>query len=77
MGNAVNLTIPYVGQVQVEVYTLAFRGVIHQKLNPTTSGGNVLLVLNDDWGKPLSDGLYYVVVKSGGNRWAGKLLILR
>jgi hypothetical protein len=76
-GNTIDLYIPYSGHVDVVVYTLAFRGVIHQSLDRATPGETLPISLSDDWGMPLSDGLYYVVVKSTGNRWVGKLLVLR
>jgi hypothetical protein len=63
--------------MEVEVYTLAFRSVIHQSPNQPAPGGTFALSLTDDWGKPLSDGLYYVVLKSAGKGWVGKLLVLR
>ncbi len=77
LGNTVNLSIPYGGNVQVVVYTLAFRKVIHMNLSQQVPGGVVVLSLTDDWGKPISDGLYYVVVTGQGKRWLGKLLVLR
>jgi hypothetical protein len=33
--------------------------------------------LKDNWGKPLADGLYYLVVLVDGGRSIGKLMVLR
>jgi|GEM_PF-1619410 len=76
-GGTVSLYIPYGGDVQVEVFTLAFRRVISKPLSHQPTGITVQLDLKDDWGGELSDGLYYLVLKSSGKRWVGKMLILR
>jgi hypothetical protein len=76
-GGAVNLFDAYGGDLQVDVYTLAFRRVIHQAYSQQLPGSSLSLGLKDERGNMLGDGLYYVVVKARGNRWVGKLLILR
>ena len=76
-GNTVNVYIPFGGDVEVDVYTLTFRKVISKPLGQQLPGITVSLTLTDNWGGTLADGLYYVVVKSQGKKWVGKLLILR
>ena len=61
----------------MDVYTLAFRRVIHNTYSQQTPGSTLSLGLKDERGNRLADGLYYVVVKAQGNRWVGKLLVLK
>jgi hypothetical protein len=76
-GNTVNVYISFGGNVEVDVYTLAFRKVMTKPLGQQPLGITVSLALTDNWGGTLADGLYYVVVKSQGKKWVGKMLILR
>ena len=63
--------------VRVEIFTLSFRKVLDTAIPNTPSGTAVTVILDDRWGKPLADGLYYVVVTVNGGHSVGKLLILR
>jgi hypothetical protein len=40
-------------------------------------GVAVTVELKDMWGRPLADGLYYVVLTTKAGRTTGKLLVLR
>ncbi len=68
---------PGIADVQVEIFTIAFRKVKVEAFPNVLSGTAVTLSLTDQWGDPLANGLYYVVVEVDGKRSIGKLLILR
>lgn len=70
---------PYSGQqnVEVEIFTSAFRKVQDSTFYSVASGLAVTVELTDRWGRPLANGLYYVVVVVNGKQSVTKLLILR
>jgi len=63
--------------VQVEIFTVAFRKVNSYYFPNVPAGATVQLELVDRKGTPLASGLYYVVVNSNQGRSIFKLLILR
>jgi uncharacterized repeat protein (TIGR01451 family) len=64
--------------VVIEVYTTAYRKVVSRGFGRTGAGlRRFPLVLRDDRGKALSNGLYHVRVVVAGKSALGKLLILR
>jgi len=63
--------------VRVEIFTLAFRRVVDETFPAVPNGTAVAVELKDRWGRPLAEGVYYVVVTVDGRRSTGKLLILR
>jgi hypothetical protein len=69
------LTIPT--NLQVKVFTAAFRVVIERKFPNQTPGVPLSIDPIDQWGTPLASGLYYVVVQTPIGKTVGKLLILR
>ena len=78
-GGSVNVVPPaYSGSqdVRVEIFTLAFRRVVDQTFKDVPSGTALSVTLKDNWGKPLADGLYYVVVTVNGKHSIAKLLVL-
>ena len=79
-GDTVNVLPPaHTGMedVRVEIFTSAFRKVQEEIFPNVPPGVAVTVELKDRWGKPLADGLYYVVVIVDGKRSISKLLILR
>lgn len=63
---------------EMKLYTTAFRLVKDKKIENLPAGTNKLLLdLNDDWGKPLANGLYYLVLTTPENKVVLKLLVLR
>jgi hypothetical protein len=72
----VSLSSP--GQVQITVFTTAFRKVNTITLSNVPAGTtDVVLPLTDQEGTPLANGLYYVVVRTSQGRFTTKLMILR
>ena len=79
-GPTVNiLPPPYSGfsDVNVKIFTVAFRKVKEQNYSNIPSGQAVPLELTDRWGTPLASGMYYVMVNTNGGRSFGKLLVQR
>jgi hypothetical protein len=64
------------GEVRVEVFTSAFRKVASFDFPNTPSGVAVVLVLQDDHGVPLANGIYYVRVRTPGGHSMAKLMVL-
>ena len=66
------------GQVEVKVFTSAFR-LVQETLvkNPTAGLNRVPVELEDKWGQPLANGLYYIVAQWPEGRAVTRLLILR
>lgn len=75
----VRLTIPLSGNVSVKIsiYTLVFRKVREESLGGVIASSGIVLNLADQWGNPLANGLYYLVIEAEGNRWTEKLMVLR
>jgi hypothetical protein len=70
---------PYGSQAELSVYTLAFRK-IYDKTQPIPVLYDFPWDLKDNWGHPVSNGLYYVRVQVIGPQNATqiyKLLVLR
>jgi hypothetical protein len=79
-GPTVNVLPPAysgVSDVQVEIFTTAFRKVQDETFANVPPGVAVTVELKDKWGAALADGLYYVVVIVDGHRSIAKLLVLR
>lgn len=76
----VNVLVPLkaTGPVNLKLFTTAFRKI--QEINDTAAAPGdypITLSLLDKWGTPLANGLYYVVVSTGQERFISKLLVLR
>lgn len=79
-GSGVKVLPPaYAGtaDVRIEVLTVTFRKVLDQTFPDVPAGTAVTVPLDDSWGHPLADGLYYVVVEVNGKKTIAELLILR
>jgi beta-glucanase (GH16 family) len=79
-GPTVNVLPPaYSGlsDVRVEIFTTAFRKVQDEAFPNLPPDTAIEVQLKDNWGKPLADGLYYLVVLVDGGRSIGKLMVLR
>lgn len=63
--------------VTVTIFTTAFRKVNVENYPQVPAGATVLVTLTDRTGKPLANGLYYVMVQTNQGRNILKLLILR
>jgi hypothetical protein len=63
--------------VQVEIFTIAFRKVQEETFPNVPAGAAVTIDLKDRWGRPLANGLYYVVVIIDGKHYVAKLIVLR
>jgi hypothetical protein len=61
--------------VQVQVYTPAFKLVLTKNYPSVQPGTSLSLDLVDDWGEPLAGGLYYLVVTVQGKRGTAKLVV--
>jgi hypothetical protein len=78
-GDTVNVLPPAhagMADVRVEIFTSAFRMVQDEFFASVPPGVAVTVELKDKWGRPLADGLYYVLVTVDGKRSFAKLLIL-
>lgn len=66
------------GDVDVKIFTTAFRMVDEVDFSQVPAGvARLPLALEDKWGTPLANGLYYLTVEGSGQRHILKLLILR
>ena len=68
---------PGMGKVTIQIFTTAFRMVNTLNFVSEAGGSKVSLPLTDRNGRPLANGLYYVVVNTSAGRSVLKLLILR
>jgi hypothetical protein len=76
-GEQVTLTLPSVsGQVTVEIFTLSFRELQTIKVQENGDGFLVIPLLDRE-GNRLANGLYYLRVSGGGQKWTLKLLVLK
>jgi hypothetical protein len=72
------LSVPLTGtaDVQIQVYTSAFRRVNSLSFTNVTPGTPLPIPLTDRFGNPLANGVYYLVVQAQGKHWVIKLLVL-
>jgi hypothetical protein len=72
------ITLSTAGKVQISVFTTAFRRVNEVTLPNVPAGTtDIALPLADQGGKPLANGLYYVVIQTPQGRFVIKLMVLR
>ena len=79
-GGTVQIHIPgraTASDIQVQIYTVAFRLVQQQVFPQVPVGTDIQIDLKDKWGHSLARGLYYVVVTSENGKSIAKLLIVR
>jgi hypothetical protein len=66
------------GDVNLKVFSIAFRRVLTVDLGVLGTGPQKgTFPLTDGGGKDLANGLYYLVVEQGQDRFIGKLLVQR
>lgn len=77
-GDSVTLAMPIAAasNVTVEIFTVSMRLVQTITISPLVSS-NVTIRLADKGGVQLADGLYYFRVKTNGQSWTKKVLVLR
>jgi len=64
--------------VSIQVFTTAFRKVSETNLGQFPQGTNTLsLPTDDNWGTPLANGLYYLVIHTPSDQLVVKLLVMR
>jgi GH18 family chitinase len=72
------LTLPQGGDVKVRIFTAAFRKMLESLHSQVPAGtATFSLEMKDQWGKPLANGIYYVVVEGPQGRKVLKLLLLQ
>ena len=85
-GGAYTGPIHYPGQpvteADLQAQPAALQTILRQEWStddwgPARIEQDLALPLADQWGKPLSNGLYYVVVRADRQKWVEKLLVLR
>ncbi len=72
-----NPGLTFESNVSIEIFTTAFRKVADLTYYNVQPGVSVPIPLADEWGTPLANGLYYVVVQTNRGRNILKLLVLR
>lgn len=70
------MPIAAASNVTVEIFTVSMRLVQTITISPLVSS-NVTIRLADKGGVQLADGLYYFRVKTNGQSWTKKVLVLR
>ena len=63
--------------MHVKIFTVVSRKVLDKDIPQVPVGVDTTLELKDNWGTPLANGLYYLVLDGPEGRTIGKLLILR
>jgi hypothetical protein len=66
-----------VSDVRIRIFTVSYRKVLDTIIPKVPSGRVVQVRLTDSWGRPLADGLYYVVVTTARGRYTAKLVVLK
>jgi hypothetical protein len=61
---------------EVKVFTVAFRKIQDQSFNPVPSDGVLTLELTDVWGNRMANGVYYLQIAAGRNKWIKKMLVI-
>lgn len=64
-------------EVHIKIFTVVSRKVLDKDIQQVPIGTDLTLELKDNWGRPLANGLYYLVLDRPEGRTIGKLLILR
>jgi chitinase len=78
-GNSVNLRLGLSSPspVEIKVFTLSFRKVQDRTYPQVEAQGMVPIPLSDEAGKPLANGLYYLVVNTNQGNFIEKLLVVK
>jgi hypothetical protein len=80
-GETVMVSVPLgeaADSVLLQVFTTAYRKILEEELGAMTAGVHgVALTLRDSKGKPLANGVYYLVVTTEKGKAIGKILIVR
>jgi hypothetical protein len=63
--------------VRLQVFTVNFRMMIDVTFKNVMVGESLSVTLTDSRGKPLANGVYYIVVYVDGKRLIAKLVVLR
>ena len=63
--------------IRVQLFTAAYRKMLDIVFMNVPSGRAVQVSLVDSWGRPLANGVYYVVVVTSKGRSTAKLVVLR
>ena len=77
--DAIHLHFPPCDQgrgMRVKIFTLVSRKVLDKDIPQVPVGVDMTLELKDNWGVPLANGLYYLVIDGPRGRTIGKLLVL-
>jgi len=64
-------------EAHVKIFTLAFRKILDQDYTQVPAGVDPSFDLKDNWGVPLANGLYYLVIDRPEGRTIVKILVLR
>jgi hypothetical protein len=79
--NPLNISIGFAQNnswAQIKIYTTVDRRVKNVTYSLLPAGmNNIQVELKDDWGTPLANGLYYVLVTTPDQKFIKKLLILK
>jgi hypothetical protein len=62
--------------VKIQVYTVASRKVLDRTFPGIRGGTAIEISLEDKWGTPLANGIYYVEVFTPWGKSVGKLVVL-
>jgi hypothetical protein len=68
---------PGMSGITIKVYTSNWKPVLKKEFPPMLSGQTVRVDLIDDWGEPLSGGVYYVRVITKKDQKTVTLIVLR
>lgn len=64
--------------MKIDLFTTAYRKILEETVLDVPLGTNYhSLVLKDKAGKPLANGVYYIVVTTTSGKAVGKLVILK
>jgi hypothetical protein len=80
-GETVMVSVPLgedAESVLLQVFTTAYRKILEENLGSMPAGmNNVALTLRDSKGKPLANGVYYIVITTEKGRAIGKFVVIR
>jgi hypothetical protein len=79
-GGTLNVLLPAYGgsaDVRLRIFTASYRKVEDVTFTNVPSGRGLQVHLADSWGRPLANGIYYVVMTTPMKTYTTKLMVLK
>jgi hypothetical protein len=71
---SIQMQVPLGSTVEWSVFTTSFRKILDVSNPVSGNNTNIVWDLNDDWGEPVANGLYYIRIVISGSEKTSKII---